>query len=255
MGVKGNVEIPQSMVVYDEEKLISIVYGDISKTHTPPPPDYFLEHAILAPKNTDVRETNQRILDRLPGPEIVLHSADSVETDNLSRDAYGHDNIPEDFLRSVELSSLPLLELKVKIRCPLMLLCNLDPSKGLCNRTRFILLHAYTCILEVLIIGGDHYGETAFIPRITLKPTSHDYPFILKRRQFPVHLSFAMTINKAQGQSLKYVGIHLLSPVFCHGQLYVAFLRATSSQHIHVLLPKTSGNKTLNIVYSEILID
>ena len=74
-------------------------------------------------------------------------------------------------------------------------------------------------------------------------------------RQFPVQLSFAMMINKAQGQSLKFVGIHLLSPVFCHGQLYVAFSRATSSQHIHVLLPKTSGNKTPNIVYPEILID
>ena len=94
MDGKGNVEIPQLMVIYDEEILISIVYGDISRTHTPPPPDYFLEHAILAPKNTDVQETNQRILDRLPGPEIVLHSADSVETDNPSRDAYGHDDIP-----------------------------------------------------------------------------------------------------------------------------------------------------------------
>ena len=255
MDAKGNVEIPQSMVTYDEEELISIIYGDISRMHSPPPPDYFLEHAILAPKNTDVQETNQRILDRLPGPEIVLHSADSVETDNPRRDTYGHDDIPEDFLRSVELSSLPLSELKVKIGCPLMLLRNLDPSKGLCNGTRFILLRAYTHILEVFIIGGDHHGETAFIPRITLKPTSHDYPFILKHRQFPVQLSFAMTINKAQGQSLKFVGIHLLSPVFCHSQLYVAFSRATSSQHIHVLLPKTSGNKTPNIVYPEILID
>ena len=252
MDAKGNVEIPQSMVIYDEEKLISIIYGDISRTHTPPPPDYFLEHAILAPKNTDVQETNQKILDRLPGPEIVLHSADSVETDNLSRDAYGHDDIPEDFLHSVELSSLPLSELKVKIGCPLMLLCNLDLSKGLCNGTHFILLRAYTCILEVLIIGGDHHGETAFIPWITLKPTFHDYPFILKRHQFPVRL---LSINKAQGQSLKFVGIHLLFPVFCHGQLYVAFSRATSSQHIHVLLPKTSGNKMPNIMYPEILID
>ena len=186
MDAKGNVEIPQLMVIYDEEKLISIIYGDISRTHTPPPSDYFLEHAILAPKNADVQETNQRILNRLPGPEIMLHSADSVETDNPSRDAYGHDDIPEDFLRSVELSSLPLTELEVKLGCPLMLLCNLDPSKGLCNGTRFILLRAYTRILEVLIIGGDHHGETAFIPWITLKPTSHDYPFILKHRQFSV---------------------------------------------------------------------
>ena len=80
-----------------------------------------------------------------------------------------------------------------------------------------ILLHGYPHILEVMIISGDHRGEKAFIPRITLKPSSQHYPFMLKRWQFSVHLLFVMTINKAKGQSLQYVGIHLLSPVFCHG--------------------------------------
>jgi len=251
----SKVEIPQSMIIASEEELINTIYGDICNKPTPPLPDYFLAHAILAPKNSDVQETNQKILEKMPGKEIVCYSADSIETENPLRDSYGHDDVPEDFLRSLDPSSLPLSELKMKIGCPLMLLRNLDPSKGLCNGTRLILLCAYSRILEVLIIGGDHHGEKAFIPRIILKPTSHDYPFILKRRQFPVRLSFAMTINKAQGQSLKYVGIHLLSSVFCHGQLYVALSRATSPEHIHVLLPKKSNNKTLNIVYPEVLID
>ena len=77
--------------------------------------------------------------------------------------------------------------------------------------------HAYSCILEVIIISGDHHGEKAFIPRITLQPSSHQYSFSLNQHQFPVQLSFAMTINKAEDQSLKYIGIHLISPVFCHG--------------------------------------
>ena len=46
--------------------------------------------------------------------------------------------------------------------------------------------------------------------------------FQLKRRQFPVHLAFSITINKAQGQSVRRVGIDLRVPVFSHGQLYVA---------------------------------
>jgi ATP-dependent exoDNAse (exonuclease V) alpha subunit len=135
-----------------------------------------------------------------------------------------------------------------------MLLRNLDPQKGLCNGTRMILLQAYRRILEVLIIGNDHHGQKAFIPRISLTPSSRQYPFALKRRQFPVRLCFAMTINKAQGQSLKYVGIHLLSPVFCHGQLYVAFSRATSSKNVHVLL-RPNCTKTTNVVYPEVLLD
>jgi len=62
-----------------------------------------------------------------------------------------------------------------------------------------------------------------------------------------------MTINKAQGQSVKYVGLDLRVPVFSHGQLYVALSCATSCQHISVLLP--SGETTTpNVVYPEILI-
>jgi len=61
-----------------------------------------------------------------------------------------------------------------------MLLRNLDPSKGLCNGTQMILLQAYHRALEVVIIGGDHHGEKAFIPHICLKPTEKHYPFILK---------------------------------------------------------------------------
>lgn len=118
-----------------------------------------------------------------------------------------------------------------------------------------LLLQAYQRILEVLIIGGDHHGEKAFIPRIILKPSSSQYPFLLKRRQFPVRLSFAMTINKAEGQSLKYVGIHLISPVFCHGQLYVALSRATSSKKIVILLPDPTTTKTPNVVYPEVLLN
>ena len=108
------------------------------------------------------------------------------------------------------------------------------------------------------IVGGDYHGENTFIPRIIMKPTSHQFPFTLRRRQFPVRLCFAMTINKAEGQSLNHVGLHLLSPVFCHGQLYVALSRATDSNDVHVLLPDTPlgrQSKTRNVVYPEVVLD
>ena len=41
----------------------------------------------------------------------------------------------------------------------------------------------------------------------------------LKRIQFPLRPAFAMTINKSQGQSLKYVVLWLNEPVFTHRQL------------------------------------
>jgi hypothetical protein len=113
-------------------------------------------------------------------------------------------------------------------------------------------------LLEIRLLTGDHSGETALIPRITLSPslTGLDFAIKLNRRQFPIQLAFAMTINKAQGQTVKHIGIDLRKPVFSHEQLYVAFSRATSSRHIKVLLPENAqGKKTANVVYSEVLLD
>ena len=109
-------------------------------------------------------------------------------------------------------------------------------------------------MIQGKILTGKHRGETAFIPRISLDTApSAGLPFTLRRRQFPVRLAFAMTINKAQGQSLKVVGIHLHTPVFAHGQLYVAISRATDSRQIYISIPRTDGILvTDNIVYSEV---
>jgi ATP-dependent exoDNAse (exonuclease V) alpha subunit len=95
------------------------------------------------------------------------------------------------------------------------------------------------------------------------------FPFRFKRKQFPIRLSFAMTINKAQGQTIPIVGVYLPEPVFSHGQLYVALSRATAKSNIKILTIKdnekdTKNSKkrkrtealvttTLNIVYKEVL--
>lgn len=120
------------------------------------------------------------------------------------------------------------------------------------------LLRASRRVLEVRILGGDHNGEIAFIPRISLTPTSKsaDFAFSLRRCQFPVRLAFAISINKAQGQSVGTVGLNLQVPVFSHGQLYVALSRATSSRRVKVLLPANETNlRTRNVVYPEIFED
>jgi len=75
-------------------------------------------------------------------------------------------------------------------------------------------------------------------------------PFKFKRLQFPVKLSFAMSINKAQGQSLEVVGLNLAEPVFSHGQLYVGCSRVGNPNNLFIYAPQ---GKTTNVVYHEAL--
>ena len=83
------------------------------------------------------------------------------------------------------------------------------------------------------------------MPRIPLCPSDDEmFPFRFKRKQFPVRLSFAMTINKSQGQTIPNVGVYLPEPVFSHGQLYVALSRATATANIKVLTAASEEEKT-----------
>ena len=65
-------------------------------------------------------------------------------------------------------------------------------------------------------------------------------------------VSFATTIKKSQGQSLKHVGVYLPTPVFFHGQLYVVFSRVTSREGLKILITDEDGkdtNVTSNVVH------
>ncbi|CAG8797198.1 8994_t:CDS:2 [Gigaspora margarita] len=64
-------------------------------------------------------------------------------------------------------------------------------------------------VIEARILYSDYAGQLTFIPHITLNPSTTGLPFVFKRRQFPVCLVYAITINKSQGQSVKHVGLDL----------------------------------------------
>jgi hypothetical protein len=245
----GTIAFDPDMHVPDSDTLINKIYPNIDRVV--PPPSYFLDRIILAPRNTDVADLNAAILSRLPGSESTFYSADSAETEpGINSEP---DDIPVEFLWSIDASGLPPGELHLKQGCPLILLRNLAPARGLCNGTRLILQRATSRVLEVKILGGEHNGEMAFIPRISLIPsTQPGMTFRLRRRQFPVRLAFALTINKAQGQSVRHVGLDLHEPVFSHGQLYVALSRATSRRRVKILPPTSIETRLSNVVYPEI---
>jgi ATP-dependent exoDNAse (exonuclease V) alpha subunit len=159
--------------------------------------------------------------------------------------------ISTEFLNTITLAGMPPHCLALKVGVPVMLLRNLDAASGLCNGTRLIIWRLARRLIVAQIIGGAHAGNIVNIPRITMTTNRSKWPFTLQRRQFPLQLAFAMTINKAQGQTMKTVGIYLPEPVFTHGQLYVALSRTTCVDDVSVFCP--NGRTTTNVVYTELL--
>ena len=154
------------------------------------------------------------------------------------------ENIPIEFLHSLSVTGIPGHNLESKEGSPFILLRNLDAKSGLCNVTKMILKRFVSrYVLEGTIVSGSHKGEHVFLPRIKFSTSEPDFPFTMTRRQFPIRLAFAKTINKSQGQSLKRVGVYLKSPVFSHGQFFCGTLsgRGTNrNQDTPVSVPRTA---------------
>ena len=82
--------------------------------------------------------------------------------------------------------------------------------------------------------------------------------FLVTQVQFPIYLSFAITVHKLQGQSLTTISVNLCYTVFTYSQLYVAMSRVTTIAGLSVLLPTLSDSEgscmVTNIVYLEVLL-
>jgi ATP-dependent exoDNAse (exonuclease V) alpha subunit len=137
-----------------------------------------------------------------------------------------------------------------------MLLRNIDQANGLCNGTRLQVLKLTRTSIQAQIINGNNFGKKVIIPRLRITPSDKRLPIKIVRKQYPISVSFAMTINKSQGQSLSKVGLYLPRPVFTHGQLYVAVSRVKSKKGLKVVVCDNEGNiskNTTNVVYKEVL--
>jgi ATP-dependent DNA helicase PIF1 len=256
-GLAGqDLRLPDDLVVpgEDVQDLVRDVYGDLSNDPTARLPETLINRCILTPKNVDMQRLNDFIMQLMPGQEHVSLSADQVE-DEEQEAAF-----PPEFLNSLNPSDLPPHKLSLKPGCPIILLRNINFQAGLANGTRLIVNEMRRNTLLATILSGSHSGEQVIIPRIklTAKETPKD-PVAFGRTQFPVRLAFAMSINKAQGQTLKRVGIYLPQPCFSHGQLYVAMSRVGERSGVRVMVVRGGAQGarggevfTKNVVYAEI---
>jgi hypothetical protein len=233
--------------------LIATVYGDdIGSRHaTADYTDFLAQRAILAPRWSEVDAINDAIT--TAADTTTYLSADSVDGDN----DYLY---PTELLNSLTPSGVPLHSLSLKPGVPIILMHNL--AAGLANGTRMLCHRLGADVIDALVLTGTAAGQRVLIPRMSLQPSEDlRLPFHMKRHQFPVRPAFALSINKAQGQTLQHVGVYLETPVFGHGQLYGALSRTGNPDNVWVAAPGSERTApdgsvhlhTPNMVFQEAL--
>ena len=220
------VEIPPQLCVNTLDELIDFVWpGDVK--------DATSGCAILTPLNETVNEVNRQILlHRLDPhePAIELRSADKM----VLEDRGLYTTLATIFKTTP--TGMPLHLLLLKLGCIVMLLRNMDLQAGLVNGTRLKVQLVSPQVLECLILNGTCAGNVIFLPRLTLPYDGRETCSPFTRHQFPVRLSYAMTINKAQGQTLDRVSVFvLMSSIKIHDVFIFMFLFVLK---VGVLLPK-----------------
>lgn len=245
------IKLPDNLLYSTESGLESFMKWTLFQDGS-----FDFDSSLLALRNDEVDHINELSIDLYKGessgserPRIFYSSDEPVDVNE-------YNPISIDVLNKCNPSCQPVHVLKLKRGCPLILLRNVDTMFGLCNGTRLKLIDMNQNVLTVKIMTGDQKDQIRLLPRITIS-IQKDVPTPFRRTQFPVKLGFAMTINKAQGQSFRKVGVYIKSPVFSHGQLYVALSRTCSPENIKVYLDPEGHSEdpkvTKNIVWPEVL--
>ena len=237
------------VVVDSRDELVKRVYDDFEDNFLNV--SYFEKRAIVSPTNNDVDNINKIVFEKLITEEKIYLSED-VSVDNEL-------DIQTSVYNSINSPSIPPHELKMKVGVIVMVMRNICPPK-LCNGTRVIVTNLMKNIIVGKILTGAYKGEQVLLPRITLEST--DTSVVFKRKQFPIKLCYAMTINKSQGQTFDRCGLLLDSDqCFAHGQLYVACSRVTSHNGLIVYTGYKKVDDSFvrkparNVVYQELFLD
>ncbi|XP_023745059.1 uncharacterized protein LOC111893225 [Lactuca sativa] len=196
------VEFPEDVIIPSTadhiHSIVSCIYSSF-QNHLDDP-SYFEDKAILVPPNEEVDVINDYILELMKNEGKTYLSSDSLcETE--TEDSFEESVYFLDALNAFKASEIPNHKLILKKGVLVMLLCNIDQTRGLCNGTRLQIVRLGRHVIEARIISGRFFNETTYIPRMKLTPSHKKIPFRFQRR-----------------------------PVFTHDHLYVVVSRVTNKK-------------------------
>ncbi|KAG3133084.1 hypothetical protein PC128_g26390 [Phytophthora cactorum] len=211
--------------------MVDEIYADINNPDIAND-EYFANRTILTTTNAVRQRINEAVAQRLEGVSQEHLSTDAVEEDEEVN------FFEQEVLHTVNTNDIPPHKLTLKKGAPIMMMRNLNPDLGLCNGTRLRIVELKPHVIHTTIMTGERQRQHVLVPRIVFisDGEAREFPFRLRRKQFPVQPAFAMTINKAEGQTVQSLGLYLWAPCFSHGQLYVALSKVTSRSNFKALI-------------------
>ena len=247
------IQLPDKLLEKDAtslEEFLEKIYPDIGSEESD-------DTIVLTSLNEGVHKINDMCLEKFPGD----YEEPFISVDECLDSAQSHLYSTDD-LNVLNPNSLPRHIIRLKKNTPVMLMRNINVREGLANGTRLKVLECnQRSIFCEISTGPDHFvGKKVFIPKLCITNDNDEY-FQMKRYQLPIRVCFAMTINKAQGQTLKNVGLYMPKPCFSHGQLYVALSRVIHPKFLRIFIPPLAEDHgeyegafyTKNIVHRNIL--
>jgi hypothetical protein len=247
-----SVKIPKKNLVQSRQELIDFV---TDKGATLSKPEELIKRVILAPLNRTVDEINNKMLHMLKGPFVTYYSTDKpLEENPLAVNAADNE---EEQLNAINPASLPPHKLDLAVDAIVILIRNIDVKRGLVNGARMRITKLGPNMITAEAINGASAGTGISVHIIRAWcDYEEENPFGTKfrRMQFPFRLAWAMTIMKAQGQTVERLGLDLTDEVFAHGNLYTALSRVTKMENFRIYAPfsptdpKTGDKFVKNIV-------
>jgi PIF1-like helicase len=139
--------------------------------------DFFRDRILLAVHNAVIKSLNKRVLELFlqAHPDRAPRRYFAINTLHSDEQSHGM-AISDEIMHCQTPDGLPPFELRLRPGIPVMLLRNLNYSKGLANGSRMVLTRVHPRLLKGRLLRGEFHGQFCLIPRVKLDTDADYFP-------------------------------------------------------------------------------